>query len=269
MEILGYILSLLIGISLGMIGSGGTIITLPILVYFFGIETIDATHYSMFVVGVTSSVGIIRKYKEKMVDFRNAFYFLVPSFISIFLTRKLLLPCLPEDISITSNIILNKNIYLLILFAVIMLYASISMIKDSKSPDAECNPKNIISSNKNIINTTIVAIMVGILTGLLGAGGGFLIVPMLIKLNNHCMKKATGTSLVIIASNSIIGFLSDIHAEIDWFFVLCFSVIAIIGMLIGIRLSNKIDGSKLKKIFGILVLAMGIYIITKELIFKI
>ncbi len=265
MIILGYILALLIGISLGLVGSGGTILAVPILVYIFGITNMnEATHYSMFIVGVTAFIGAAKKYKEDLVDLPAAVYFLVPSLISLFLTRKIILPHIPQQILQAGNFILTKDIFLMLLFALVMLFAAISMFKNAQQKDVDCFAKQPQSAD-NHLKTSLAAIIVGILTGLLGAGGGFLIVPVLILLKNHCMKRATGTSLIIITVNSLIGFASDMHASINWQLVLVFSAIAIIGMLLGLSISKKMEGSKLKKIFGATVLIIGIMIIIKEL----
>lgn len=265
MEIIGYILALFIGLSLGLVGSGGTILALPIFVYFFKIKDMQtATHYSMFVVGVTAFVGAFKKYQEKLVDIKTAVYFLIPSLISLFLTRKVILPVLPNAFIHTDNFILTKDTFLLLLFAVVMLFASISMIKNARQKDVDCFVK-IPNADSNHLKTTLIAVLVGSLTALLGAGGGFLIIPTLTLLKEHCMKRAIGTSLIIITVNSLIGFLGDIHADIAWKMIILFTCIAVAGMIIGIKISEKISGEKLKKIFGITVLIMGIYIIIKEL----
>jgi uncharacterized membrane protein YfcA len=265
MEIIGYILALFIGVSLGLIGSGGTILAVPILVYLFKITNMqEATHYSMFIVGTTAFIGAFKKQQEKLVDFKTAFYFLIPSLISLFFTRKIILPIIPNELFAVGNLHFTKDIFLLVLFAFVMLFASFSMFKSSQQEDVDCFAK-IPTANENHLKTSVAAVFVGVLTGLLGAGGGFLIVPVLILLKNHCMRRATGTSLIIITANSLFGFLGDLHTQINWQLVLIFSAIAIVGMLIGLKLSERIEGAKLKKTFGVMVLLMGIYIIIKEL----
>lgn len=265
MEIIGYVLALFIGLSLGLIGSGGTILAVPILVYLFHVKIMqEATHYSMFIVGATAFIGAFRKYQEKLVDFKTAFFFLIPSLISLFFTRKIILPLIPNELFQFGSFHFTKDVFLLILFAVVMLFASISMFKSAQQEDVDCFAKTP-TANENHFKTSVAAVFVGVLTGLLGAGGGFLIVPVLILLKNHCMKRATGTSLIIITVNSLFGFVSDLHTAVNWQLVLIFTGIAIIGMLLGIKLSDKIEGAKLKKIFGVMVLLMGIYIIIKEL----
>lgn len=265
MEIAGYISALLIGLSLGLIGSGGTILALPIFVYLFKIKNMqEATHYTMFVVGITAFIGAFRKYQEKLVDIKTAFFFLIPSILSLFFTRKIILPFLPEILFTSGSFVLTKDIFLLLLFAVVMFFASISMIKNAKQADVDCFAK-IPDANANHMKTTLVALLVGCLTALVGAGGGFLIIPTLVLLKEHCMKRAIGTSLIIITVNSLIGFLGDIHTEVNWKLVIIFTVIAVAGMLLGIKWSEKIKGEKLKKLFGVMVLIMGLFIILKEL----
>ncbi|HMV14898.1 MAG TPA: sulfite exporter TauE/SafE family protein [Chitinophagales bacterium] len=266
MEILGYIAALFIGLSLGLIGSGGTILALPILVYLFKINDMQtATHYSMFVVGITALIGAFKKYNEKLVDIKTAIYFLIPSLISLFLTRKVLLPYFPNNFFNIGNVQITKDIFLLLLFAIVMLISSVSMIKNAQQEDVDCFAK-IPNANANHTKTTLVAMLIGMLTALLGAGGGFLIIPTLVLLKEHCMKRAIGTSLVIITVNSLIGFFGDLQLSVDWKLVLSFSSIAVLGMLLGIKLSDKIAGATLKKAFGILVLIMGFFIIIKELV---
>lgn len=265
MEIIGYISALFIGLSLGLIGSGGTILALPIFVYLFQIKNMqEATHYTMFVVGITAFIGAFRKYQEKLVDITTAIYFLIPSLACLFFTRKIILPAIPDALLSVGGFVLTKDIFLMLLFAVVMFFASISMIKNAKQKDVDCFAKSP-DPNANHVKTTLVAMLVGSLTALVGAGGGFLIIPTLVLLKEHCMKRAIGTSLVIITVNSLIGFLGDLHTDVNWKLVIIFSLIAITGMLIGIKWSEKIKGEKLKRLFGIMVLIMGLFIILKEL----
>ncbi|MFN8296597.1 MAG: sulfite exporter TauE/SafE family protein [Chitinophagales bacterium] len=265
MELIGYISALLIGLSLSLIGSGGTILAVPIFVYLFQIKNMqDATHYSMFVVGITAFIGAYKKYREQLVDVKTAIYFLIPSLLSLFFTRKIILPILPDEFFKLGDFILTKDIFLLLLFAIVMLFASVTMIKNAKQKDVDCFAK-IPDANANIFKTTLMALLVGSLTALLGAGGGFLIIPTLTLLKEHCMKRAIGTSLIIITVNSLIGFIGDLHTAVDWKFIFIFTSIAVAGMLIGTKISEKIQGEKLKKMFGIMVLIMGLFIILKEL----
>ena len=184
---------MLIGLSLGLIGSGGTILALPIFVYLFHIKNMqEATHYTMFVVGVTAFIGAFRKYQEKLVDMKTAVFFLFPSLVSLFFTRKIILPLLPDELFTIAGFVITKDIFLLLLFAVVMFFASISMIKNAKQKDTDCFAQTP-NANANHLKTTLVALLVGSLTALVGAGGGFLIIPTLVLLKEHCMKRAIGT----------------------------------------------------------------------------
>lgn len=262
MEIFGYIASVLIGISLGLIGGGGSILTVPVLVYLFGLDAFLATEYSLFIVGISSIVGSFAYFKKGLANLKTAFIFGIPSIISIFLTRNYLVPLIPDEVFSISNFVVTKNIFLLLIFAGLMILASYKMIK--KSPKLELQAVEI-DKNKTILAAGEGSV-VGILTGLVGAGGGFIIIPALVNLLKAPMKVAIGTSLVIISFNSLIGFFSSIkNIEIDWKLLATISSIAMIGIIIGAQISKKIDGEKLKPAFGWFILIMGIYIIVKEL----
>ncbi|MBX3043190.1 MAG: sulfite exporter TauE/SafE family protein [Candidatus Kapabacteria bacterium] len=263
MEIIGYISFIIMGIVLGLIGGGGSILTVPILVYILGSDPVLATSYSLFIVGVSAAIGSIQFFRNKLVDIKAAIVFSIPSLIAVFLTRAYLMPSIPDSLINTSGFVLDKPLAILLLFAILMLAASFSMIKSGKS-NIEAD---IIAPKFNYPMIFIEGFVVGVLTGLVGAGGGFLIIPALVILAKIPMKMAVGTSLVIIAVKSIIGFSGDMMAEIDinWMSLIIFTGISIIGMLIGTILSKKIPGSSLKKGFGYFVLIMGIFIIIKEL----
>lgn len=261
MEIIGYAAAVLIGVSLGLIGGGGSILTVPVLVYLFGIDAFLATEYSLFVVGITSLVGSVSYFKKGLVNFKMALVFGLPSVISIFLTRIYLLPLIPENVFQIQNFTVTKNIFLLLIFAGLMILASYKMIKRNSSKETLEN----IQDENNFFLAAGQGSIVGILTGLVGAGGGFMIIPALVNLLKIPMKIAIGTSLVIIAVNSLIGFISSVnHVKIEWNFLISVTAIAIVGIIIGSQLSKKIDGKKLKPAFGWFILIMGIYIITKE-----
>lgn len=262
MEIIGYAASVLIGISLGLIGGGGSILTVPVLVYLFGIDALLATEYSLFIVGVSSAVGSVSYFKKGLVDFKVALIFGLPSVISIFLTRIYLLPLIPEELLNVKSFTVTKNIFLLLIFAMLMILASYKMIKNQASENTNRNDFNKKKGLLVVGQGTIV----GILTGLVGAGGGFMIIPALVNLLKVPVKTAIGTSLVIISLNSLIGFSSSIGStKIEWNVLISISAIAIIGIIIGSQISKKIDGKKLKPAFGWFILVMGIYIIAKEL----
>jgi len=263
--ILGYFLALIVGVSLGLIGSGGSILTVPILVYLMGINPVVATAYSLFIVGITSLVGGLKSAKLGLVDFKKVIGFGIPSIIAVYLTRRYILPALPEVIWSTSSFILTKNMALMLLFAVIMILAAFSMIKKEKDKKISTEQKTA-SYFWVILEGTIV----GVVTGLVGAGGGFLIIPALVILAKTPMKIAVGTSLFIIALKSIIGFLGDLQilSDINWTLLISFTILSLIGIFIGINLTKKMDGAKLKTGFGYFVLIMAVYILYMELIAK-
>ena len=258
-QLLGYIGALLVGIVLGLVGGGGSILTVPLFVYLLGLNPIVATAYSLFVVGTTSVVGVFQKYKKGLVDFKIGLMFSIPSFIAVYATRRYLIPWMPDTFFSAGDYILTKDMGIMIFFAIIMLIASISMIRNSKK---EQFPK----TKQPYYKVFIQGLIIGTITGIIGAGGGFLYVPALVIWANIPMKKAVGTSLVIVSINSLIGFLGDIQTlDIEWMFLLTFTFISIIGIIMGIYFSKFISGKKLKKSFGILTLGMAVYIIFKEL----
>ncbi len=261
MELIGYFASVIIGLSLGLIGGGGSILTIPILVYLFKIDPELATSYSLFIVGITSLMGCISHYRMGNLQIKAALYFAVPSIFSILIIREVIFPQIAETLFSIASYQVSKSFLIMIVFSLLMMAASISMIKK--------NNVATITGKTNYIQLAIIGFFVGIVTGFLGAGGGFLIIPALLFFAKLPMKQAIGTSLLIIFINSSIGFAGDLYigTPIDYGFLFIISSIAFIGMLIGTQLSKRIDGAKLKPIFGWFVLVMGIYIITKELFF--
>lgn len=265
MGIAGYLASVLIGVSLGLIGGGGSILTVPVLVYLFGIDAALATTYSLFIVGTTSVVGSVSYFKKELIDIKTAVVFGIPSIIAVFLSRAFIVPFIPREILDIGNFTLTKSILLMLLFATLMLFASYSMIKKCKGED--CLPSEKPSAGTLLI--IVQGLLVGVVTGLIGAGGGFLIIPALVNLLRLEMKKAIGTSLLIIALNSILGFaVSAAHMAVDWIFLFKILALAIAGVLIGSFIAKIIDGKKLKPAFGWFVLVMGVYIILRETLLK-
>lgn len=265
MEIAGYIASIFIGIALGLIGGGGSILTVPMLVYLFRIDAVLATAYSLFIVGATSVVGSFSYFIKGLVNVKTAVIFGIPSIVAVYFTRAYIVPAIPHEILAVGEFVITKNILLMLLFAVLMIVASYSMIKKTKHHQEKVAKKQQFNYPLILIE----GIVVGILTGLVGAGGGFLIIPALVILSKLPMKEAVGTSLVIIAAKSLIGFLGEnSETPMDYLFLAKVTAFAIFGIFIGMALSKKIDGAKLKPIFGWFVLIMGIYIIIKETILQ-
>lgn len=262
LEIFGYFGALIIGIVLGLIGGGGSILTVPVLVYLMAINPVTATAYSLFVVGTSSLVGAARNIPKKLIDFRTAIVFSIPAFIAVYLTRKFLVPAIPEKIFSISGFTLTKDIGIMVFFAIIMIVAAVFMIREKDNGRNQQIEK--VSYNYPLI--ILEGVVVGLLTGIVGAGGGFLIIPALVLLAKLPMKKAVATSLLIIAIKSLIGFIGDVqNMDIDWIFLFIFTGLSIGGIWLGVYLNNFINGKKLKTGFGWFVLLMGVYIIWKEI----
>lgn len=263
MFVLGIILASLVGISLGLIGSGGSILTVPILVYVMGVSPVLATAYSLFIVGSTALVGGFQNIYQKKVDFKTAIIFGIPSIAAVYATRLWLMPIIPKTLLHIGNFELSKNIGLMLLFAVFMVLASISMIRSGKKHEETTHTE--IRYNYPLI--LLEGVVVGLLTGLVGAGGGFLIIPALVLFARLPMQLAVGTSLFIIAAKSLFGFVGDLQGDqiMDWHLLLTFTAASVVGIFVGNYLSRFFSGAKLKTAFGWFVLIMGIYIIAKEL----
>ncbi|MGM5469813.1 sulfite exporter TauE/SafE family protein [Flavobacteriaceae bacterium LMO-SS05] len=257
-ELLGYVGALVVGMVLGLIGGGGSILTVPLLVYLLSYNPIVATAYSLFVVGSSSLVGTVQKHKKKLVDFKTGFAFSFPSFMAVYLTRRFLVPSFPDTLLSVGGFALTKEMGIMTFFAIVMLLASISMIKNKKKSQT-------IHNSQPYYKTFTQGMVIGTITGIIGAGGGFLYVPALVLWANLPMKKAVGTSLVIVAINSLIGFTGDLHnIDVDWFFLLSFSLLTIIGILFGGMVSKYVSSKSLKKGFGWFTLIMAFVIIYKE-----
>ncbi len=265
MAIVGYLAASLIGVSLGLIGGGGSILTVPVLVYLFGVDPVLATAYSLFIVGLTSLVGTIPKYHEHLVNLKTAVIFGIPSIIAVYATRTWLVPLIPDPVFSIDGFVVTKAMLMMGLFALLMVFASISMIRDTPAV-ADGGYAGTAPQQFNYPMILLEGAVVGVLTGLVGAGGGFLIIPALVLFSKLPMKQAVGTSLLIIAAKSLFGFMGDLsHYHLDWLLLGTITALAISGIFVGNRLSRYVDGNKLKKAFGWFVLLMGVYILVKEL----
>jgi len=262
LEILGYFSALIIGISLGLIGGGGSILAVPVLAYLFSVNEKVATAYSLFIVGASALVGGLKQHLNRYVDWRTAVVFGLPAIVGVSVVRRFLVPALPEVLFNIDDFEFTRRMGMFGLFAILMIPAAFSMLKTRKEKKQKGD--GIVKYNYPLIIGE--GLLVGGITGMIGAGGGFLIIPALVILANVEMKVAVGTSLIIIAFKSLLGFfLGDaLTMEIDWIFLTVFTLISFVGIFIGSYLSNFIDGNKLKKGFGYFIFIMAIFIFYME-----
>lgn len=262
MEVIGYILALVIGISLGLIGGGGSILAVPVLAYLFYLDEQVATAYSLFIVGVGALVGGIKQHQHKQVDWRTAMVFGLPAVIGVWIVRHYVVPELPEMLFDVGNFAFTRRMGMFGIFALLMVWAAYSMLsnKECKGGTGEVRYNYLLILGEGLV--------VGGVTGFVGAGGGFLIIPALVVFANLDIKKAIGTSLIIIAFKSILGFLlgDALSIMVDWTFLLLFTSITIVGIFLGVYIGRFIDGQKLKRGFAYFVIVMAIFIFIMEFI---
>jgi uncharacterized membrane protein YfcA len=335
LSLFGFTAALIIGLTLGLLGGGGSILTIPVLVYVFHFPPLEATAYSLFIVGVSSFAGFLSYWRKGLLSWQTALVFSLPAFVAVFLTRRFLLPGLPETliswgryditadlvfasvlaagILVTGLLILRYGIpgqtgrvFLLMtpagagifvvrqyvlpalpehwielsgltitrdglilgVFALVMAGAGWAMANRAPTEVVTCSPgmeeDSALPSTKSMGWLLGQGAIVGLLTGFVGAGGGFLILPALALGAGLPMKTAVGTSLLIITVNSLIGFLGDwsLHAtqarSFDWRFLLEFTGFALIGIFAGTRLVDRAPADALRRVFGWLVLALAV-----------
>ena len=245
--------------SLGLLGSGGSSITVPVLVYCMGFEPTQAIPDSVFVVGVTSLAGALYNLARKQVALRPLIYLGIPSVFSAFLTKIFLVPLLPETLKISSSILFSKDTYLMLLFAILLVVISRSMIRPKKVTVT-------VIRTQTIFPAIITGIIVGVLIGVLGIGGGFLLVPVLVIYFGLEMKVAVGTSLWLITVNSLVAFASDTsHKVYSWNFLFVYTFLTLIGMVISWSLAKKIQSEKIRILAGYVILITGIFVIAERL----
>lgn len=264
MDILGYFSALIMGLSLGLIGGGGSILTVPILVYLFSQNPLVATTGSLFVVGSTALVGAITNALKRMVDFKTGLLFALPSFAGVFVARRFILPNLPDVLYVGHGIVLTKALLVMGAFAILMVLASRAMIR-SGSSTASLNPHDP-AAKASLLVIIGSGFLVGITTGFVGAGGGFLIIPALVILLKLPMKMAVGTSLAIIAANSFFGFAISANTQpLDWRVLSIITTIGAVGIFVGQALAASINEKSLKKGFGYFVLLVGSLVLVDQI----
>jgi uncharacterized membrane protein YfcA len=262
-EAVGYAAAVLMGLSLGLVGGGGSILTVPILVYLFGVDPIAATAWSLFIVGLTALVGGGLALRAGDVDLKTGFVFAVPSFIGVYLTRAYVIPNLPDPVFHVWGSPLPKALLIMLVFSALMIVASASMIRGQRSQSV---PKAKLSRGQKMLLIASEGLVVGGITGFVGAGGGFLIIPALVVLVGLPMKIAVGTSLLIIAAKSLIGFAGDLQRGviIDWGLVTSICAISVVGLFVGRTIAGKFSDAGLKKGFGWFVLVVGSAILAHQ-----
>jgi uncharacterized protein len=259
-EIIGYFSFLLIGAVLGVIGGGGSILTVPVLIFFFALNPMVASAYSLFIVGVTSLIGSTGYIKDGCVDWKMVILFGLPSILAVYFTRAFVLPTLPDHILDIGDFELSKASLILLLFALLMIASSFSMIRPRKFYNSK------VQDSKNILLIMLEGLIVGVLTGLVGAGGGFLVIPAMVVLSGLEMKKAIGTSLVVVAAKSLIGFLGDeISIDLDWTLLIQTTLLSIVGISVGLFIAKKVEAETLKPAFGWFTLVLGIGMIISSI----
>lgn len=265
LELFGYFFAIIIGVVLGLIGSGGSILAVPIFTYLFMIDEKLATGYSLFVVGCSALAGGFKQYQKGNVNFRIAVIFGLPAILSVTAVRLFIMPIIPQELFVIGDIVISRRMGILGGFAAVMLLSALSMLQRPKKNIEKRNLKVVVLNYPLIL---IVGILIGSITGLVGAGGGFLIIPALIIFANIDIRTAIGTSLTIVTLKSLIGFLlgDALVINIDWGFLLPFTCLAIFGIFIGNYLASYFDNLKLRKIFGYFIVAMAGFIIYMEFI---
>jgi uncharacterized protein len=258
MELLGYIAIICIGLVLGSIGAGGSMLAIPVFVYLFAMDMETAGAYSLFLVGVTSLAGVALKQRQQIVCLRTAFFFGLPSISGAFISRKWIIEIIPDLLWRSSSLVLTKDHALLGLFSILMATSSLILLLKMK-PAYEANSK------PRLLYLMCLGFLVGLLAGLVGAGGGFIIIPALIILARQSFSTVTATSLVIIAANSLLGFCGDLlNRPIDWQLLLGITALSMLGLLLGYWWNNDVHRRFSPQLaFAWFTLIMALSILTK------
>lgn len=260
METAGYLALIGAGVILGITGSGGSILSLPVLVYLFSLDVVIASAYSLFIVGATSIVGTVLKQRERLVDVRSGLIFAAPSIVAAFSTRKWVMPTIPDIILQTEFLTLTKRTLLLAIFACVIILVSVKMILNGRARN-----RSRQASHPYVLIP--VGMITGILAGLLGVGGGFLILPALMAFTRIPFENVVGTTLFVIALNSLLAFLGDLlNYAINWSFLLSITTLSIAGVCLGILSNRIVPAQPLQRSMGLLTLVMGIWILVSELL---
>lgn len=261
MIFIGGIFAILMGMILSLIGAGGSIMTVPILVYILGLPATIATSYSLFIVGSTALVGAFTYWRRGEIFIQKSLMFAGPALIAVWCTRTIFLPAMPQMLL---GVALDH--WIMLLFSFLMLVAAALMFK-SKNEISNATTTKI--STSEIFKLMISSTSVGFITGIVGAGGGFLIIPSLVAIFKFTIKQSVGTSLVVIAINSFVGFVGDYSTGItlDWLLLISFIVCTVSGIFIGSKISHHLNAKNIKLFFSFFSLVLGISILIHQLSF--
>lgn len=257
MHLAGLFLAVVIGVILGLIGGGGSILTVPLVEYFFGESTYSATTYSLIVVTVASLFGVFQRIGKQLFAVREALIFVVPSMIVAFFIRAMVLEWIPESFVI-GNMPFSRDLLLSVLLALVMLFVAFRMMRPVKNSEEAVMP--------GIAKILLMGALTGALSGFLGAGGGFIIVPILMGMGLE-IRKAVATSMLIIVIQSVVALMGDVVSkaqtgglQLDWKLVFYLSALSVLGVFIGTLFQQKVTGKFLRRMFAtvLIVVATGI-----------
>ena len=265
MEIIGYLGAIVVGVLVALVGAGGSILTVPILVYLLHVPPVAATGYSLLIIGITSLISTFGYMYRKMINYRIVVLFGIPSVIAVYLTRRFLVPMIPNEIYEQGNLLITKDSFLMLLLGVLIMLSAFSMISVKKNYQPNISPQKVSSFQYSRM-ILIEGVIIGTLTGFVGTGGGFMIIPALVILCQVPIKTAVGSALLIAAFKSGIGFLGEIgnNPNIDYELIGVFTGLALIGIAIGSFLSQKVSGYRLRNAFGYFILVIAIFILVRE-----
>ena len=261
MYAVGIVLSLLIGAVLGLVGGGGSILTVPLVHYFFGESMFLATSYSLFVVAVASGMGVLQRLGKNVVDFKKGVIFVIPSMLTAFGIRAFIMPMFPISFSLIEWEF-SRDIVITILLVIVMFYVGFRTLFSAKLPSTSANTTSVVV-------IVLFGVLTGVLSGFIGAGGGFIIVPILLRMGMN-MKRAVGTSLFIIMVQSAVALLGDFSTKeimeeggVNWPILLSITAATVAGVYFGSSFQNKMTGTGLRKIFSLLILLVAIGLVFK------
>jgi len=259
MYLFGLLLSLIIGIVLGLVGGGGSILTVPLVHYVFGESLFLATTYSLFVVAIAAAMGVVTRIPKKQIDFRGGIVFVIPSMITAFLIRRFVMHLFPISFSI-GGFELSRDVAISILLIVVMLYTAFRTMFSNKAQSG---------GSVGVPTVILFGIFTGLLSGFIGAGGGFIIVPILLRMGLE-MKKAVGTSMFIIAIQSAVALAGDFTGKalqtgnpINWELLSWVTIITVAGVVAGGFLQKYFSGGALRQVFSYVLIGVAVGMIVQ------